>query len=313
MGKDKKPTKDQHYVPQVYLRGFSPDSKEMVDKDKMRIFRLPLHRIIDGNANVPIQSQAYVKYLYEVYDNEDRMVSVNYIENCLCDLENEFGRRVTRMLDKLESGNISKITDEERDFWESYISLQMVRTHEVIEAAKTFTENIFSGWMSKQESAALVMLKLFPFFSDITDIESVGEDIVSLHRKKLKDRIMCFGIDSNDSIFTSDKPVCGFVDNWESLNISGVIFPITSNCVLCFFNPATTPKEWDNSIFYLSEEAIQYIKKCIVVNAKTCLYSKSSFQEDELEFIYNVRNGVEKVEGLEYKNWDHHAITKEVE
>lgn len=312
MEKGKKPTKDQHYIPQVYLRKFSPDSEETVGKDKMRIFRLPLDQSMDWIEKVPIKSQAYVKYLYEVYDNKDNMVSVNYIENCLRDLENEFGRRARRLLNRLDNGKVSKITEEEREFWELYTSLQMFRTPEAIETAKTYTGSSLAGWMSKQECAALVMLKIFPFFSDIPDIDSVGENTVSLHSKKLKDRIMCFGIDSKDSIFTSDNPVCGFIDDWASKNISGIIFPIASNCVLCFLDPATTPKELDNSIFYLSGEQIQYFKKCIIIRAKTCLYSKHPFQKDELRFIYNVRNGIEKLEGVECEHLDHNAKTKEV-
>ena len=295
MGRDKKPTKDQHYIPQVYLRNFSPDSKKEVGRDKMRIFRLPLDKIMDWNEKVRIKSQAYEKYLYEVYDNEDNMISINYIENCLCNLENDFGLYVGKLLDRIDSGKISKIPEEEREFWELYTSLQMARTPKVIEATKIYTEDNLGDRLSKQECAALAMMTIFPFFSDI---DGINEDYISWNSKRLQDRIMCFGIDSSDSIFTSDNPVCGFIDDWDSKNISGVIFPIASNCVLLFLDPANTPKERNNSILYLSKEQIKYIKERIIINAKTCLYSKNAFQEDELQFIYDIHNNLEKTEAL---------------
>ena len=66
-------TKKQHYVPQVYLRGFSP-GEEMTYSFNLKT-GIPKHKPI------PIETVCYEKYLYEIKDSNGKIISDNYIEN----------------------------------------------------------------------------------------------------------------------------------------------------------------------------------------------------------------------------------------
>ena len=105
-------TKKQHYVPQVYLRGFSTDNKQiwsyMIDS-------------LDNGKYVPIESICREKYLYEVKDDEGNWLAPNRIEKKLSILEGMFAENL-RILEKkafLKENYRTKcfLTKDEKTFW----------------------------------------------------------------------------------------------------------------------------------------------------------------------------------------------------
>lgn len=77
-----KPTKKQHYVPQVYLRGFSNDGNS--------IYSSYLGGNPEFNKSVPISSLCVENYLYEFRSKENDLVLTNHIEKILSKYENVF-------------------------------------------------------------------------------------------------------------------------------------------------------------------------------------------------------------------------------
>jgi hypothetical protein len=69
-----KPTKKQHYVPQIYLRGFSSD-EEFVIRNELE------SQCIVSSKPVPIQSICREDFLYEIKDSEGSYIALNFIEN----------------------------------------------------------------------------------------------------------------------------------------------------------------------------------------------------------------------------------------
>ena len=71
-----KPTKNQHYVPQVYLKGFS--------RDEIHVYRNEMieDRIVSSKS-VPIESIFREKYLYEIKDSKGSFIAINHVEKCL--------------------------------------------------------------------------------------------------------------------------------------------------------------------------------------------------------------------------------------
>ena len=65
----KKITKKQHYVPQVYLRGFSDDKKHL--------WSYRLNSSLEGKM-VPIESVCRKHFLYEVRGNNGEIVTPNW-------------------------------------------------------------------------------------------------------------------------------------------------------------------------------------------------------------------------------------------
>ena len=79
---EKQITEKQHYVPQVYLQGFSQDGISVYEFNFKKDAPIP--------AAVPIDSVCREKLLYEVKDEQGEIINVNYLENVLCRYEGEF-------------------------------------------------------------------------------------------------------------------------------------------------------------------------------------------------------------------------------
>ena len=87
-------TRNQHYIPQVYLRGFSPDylgeNRERTDEAKFRIYAYNLNKEEKVNNPIPIKSICLKKDLYEINDSNENIVSANFLEKWLGVIESKF-------------------------------------------------------------------------------------------------------------------------------------------------------------------------------------------------------------------------------
>ena len=79
---EKQPTKKQHYVPQTYLRGFSPDSTYIYEYNLKQGKPIP--------EPVSIESICREKFLYEFRDNDGEFIWINALEEILGDIEGKF-------------------------------------------------------------------------------------------------------------------------------------------------------------------------------------------------------------------------------
>lgn len=90
--KGSKITKKQHYIPQVYLRGFSPEyGNNDIPVSKYTVFCHDLTGRNQFNDPIPIKSICYEKYLYEVTDRDGEIVLLNHLEHLFLIIEKMFG------------------------------------------------------------------------------------------------------------------------------------------------------------------------------------------------------------------------------
>ncbi len=83
-------TKNQHYVPQVYLRGFSKDYEPGIKvPEKGRVYGYDLINRFQS-LDVPIESVCRETYLYEIKNDDGFIISPNYIEKALGRMESQF-------------------------------------------------------------------------------------------------------------------------------------------------------------------------------------------------------------------------------
>ena len=75
MSKPQNPTQDEHYVPRVYLKGFSPDGNNIFFYD----FRNDFATI----KPVPVKSIFYEKNLYEARNSDKEIIYTNHVEKVL--------------------------------------------------------------------------------------------------------------------------------------------------------------------------------------------------------------------------------------
>ena len=138
---NKSVTKKQHYVPQVYLRGFSTNNKQ--------IWSYTIDSL-DNGKYVPIESICRENYLYEVKDNEGNWLTPNWIEKILSKLEGMFAENLRRIEKKafLTENYRTKcfLTKDEKVFWKLFVAIQMMRSpivlHEANDTVCFFSQQI---------------------------------------------------------------------------------------------------------------------------------------------------------------------------
>ena len=77
-------TKNQHYIPQVYLRGFSPEyekGSKSYPNSRYTIYCYDLNVKKQKYESVPIKSICYIQYLYEVTGHSGEIVLPDYLEH----------------------------------------------------------------------------------------------------------------------------------------------------------------------------------------------------------------------------------------
>ena len=91
--KGSKITKKQHYIPQVYLRGFSPEyGNNCIPVSKYTVFCHDLTGRNQFRNPIPIKSICYEKYLYEVTGRDEEIVLTNHLEDFFLIIEKMFGK-----------------------------------------------------------------------------------------------------------------------------------------------------------------------------------------------------------------------------
>ena len=163
MQKNKKPTKRQHYVPQVYLREFSQDQK--------RIYRYDIAKESQKNQPIPIDSVCYKKDLYEVINKADIKLSTNYVENVLATFEAIFSRHLKKIKNIVQSKPENKavyfLDQDEKNFWASYTAIQLLRCPWSLKESFDCTKNLFKDYFELDYLQALSIMLCLPFSKNL--------------------------------------------------------------------------------------------------------------------------------------------------
>ena len=158
------PKKKQHFVPQVYLRGFSPDYKRLgksdIPKEKFTIYSYNLEKgSYDSTEAVPISSICYKKKLYEIYGSDEKIIFPNWLENYFCALENMYGEYRTELERKIHRENIgisSFLSKKERVFWVTFIAIHLLRNAFALSEAEAAIKELSNTDVSDKEIKSVV-------------------------------------------------------------------------------------------------------------------------------------------------------------
>ena len=269
-----KPTKKQHYVPQVYLKGFSQDEK--------MIYRYDLAN--ESQKLVPISSVCYKKDLYEFKDEKGKKIASNYIEKILCEFEAEFSTHRNELKkfveENFEKNTICALNPNINAFWVSYIAVQILRRPWLLDIVQKNSEQHFSNdsTFSDEMIRTFSILFCFPFIKSIMMNEHSLYNILVQTLKKLS---LVIGVDKKDRIYTSDSPVYCFGSSLT--DIEKVIFPLTSNKAIYLLS-----KDYINTfgkilVFEMTDYEIDEINLSALYNAHSSIFSKYPFIETELK------------------------------
>lgn len=289
------PKKKQHYVPQVYLRGFSPEYKPLersiVEKDKFTILAYDLDtKKYDSIDAVPISSICFKKKLYEIYGSDEKIVFPNWLENYFCELEKMYGSYRTELERKIHKDNIgctNFLTKRERAFWVTFIAIHLLRNAYALSEAEAAIRELANEDVSDKEVRSVVRKLCLPFFQEICEKSSETKILEGILTPMYKMQF-AVGVDFNNQLITSDKGASIIGREFPTEEYDEVFFPITSS--VCLFLVGNDNKDvyLDNSMFELTEDGKKHVITNVVLDAYKKIYSNHRFSISEKKFIKDI-------------------------
>lgn len=288
-------TKKQHYIPQVYLRGFSPKNikDNVYDKKTYTIYMSDINKNNLESKEIGIQSACQKECLYELKDKDGKIVFPNYYENLFSELEKKFGKYRSKLENKVyEKANYRTncfLTKEEKAFWMVYIISQILRIPETLKAIENLNKNIWNDITDVQVQNITKEICLFPFNESIK-WNCIGKGVYEYFMTKMAKMSFCVCVDVNKRIVTANMPV--YITYNKDLNkeFDKVIFPISSG--ICLYLIGNENKKWckKNCLYPVTDNILEdIIKSMAEISSNTFIYSNHELTYKEKMYIKDVR------------------------
>ncbi|OYD94869.1 hypothetical protein CDG76_15975 [Nostoc sp. 'Peltigera membranacea cyanobiont' 210A] len=309
--------KQQHFVPQFYLRNFAnEDTLFVLDKIEKSIYQSHVKNVAQ---------QRYFNDFPDSFLPEELKDKIKYqfMENDLAKVELRFGdfiKQIINCLEKIEENNLFDslgVLDEEgKKKFSAFLALQLVRTTTPRGQIKEIFQSLDN--LKKRMDRALFNNKIdiqkvsFPcpepssnsiYFDDLLKV-GIEEDSIAQHlfyisnildqgsdseiSKRLSSHIWLFGINSTSiPLWTSDNPIAikQHEDFGTGLASHGVqvVYPITSKHLLIMFESNFWNKlnSYDRRSIFLSEEDVKSYNK---LQANQC-YRQTYSSEKNFELL----------------------------
>lgn len=307
-------TKKQHYVPQVYLRGFAPQylikcsEKNKHTKTKYGVFYYDLQERTQSKIAVPINSICFENDLYEVTGKSGEIVYDNRLEKRFSVLE----KRYAKLRNDIEKKAFVKdnyktkcfLTNDEKMHFIGYITIQLLRTPNFLENVFTVVKNNNDYKITDKQLMNLVRVKCLSFLDtyqyDVEHDKKIG--VISDEQMMLLSSIIrpmvgmsfMIGVDNKSRLITSDNPV--YIRNsnkecfmkGEDVQNDEIIFPITSSLCLIMVGGENKDKYPKNCLFEITDKWRKHIFAAMCCTTDKKIFSNHKFDKDELKIIDEV-------------------------
>ena len=280
-------TKDEHYIPKLYLRFFSPNENQIYQ-----------YRIGSRNLSkfVPIDSICYKKHLYELKNDNNEFICRNMIEKALSDYEGVYDTIVKSIISKSANESNYNIpcflsTDEKRILI-SFVATTILRSPRSLELAKECALDLaIKDGKNMLENAAKnsAILTCVPFDNIFNHIYKSRNDTVL---DELSDSLMnmsfLIGVANGDKLYTSDNPVYWHGSS-QTFDIDEVVFPLTSNLVLFLYPKKELPIGYRNKAIRLTDENVKGVNNRTIHCCREWVYSKKEINEAKINIIEEIK------------------------
>ncbi|WP_026513604.1 DUF4238 domain-containing protein [Butyrivibrio sp. LB2008] len=289
-------TKNQHYIPQVYLRGFSPEYKPL-RKSKLKssaytIYAYAIRSEKQLKKAVPIDDICQKKYFYEMKDDDGKFLNPNWIEKgfkCLEDMFSDYRYKLEKKAFNEENYSIKHFLDkEEIVFWLSYISLQVIRLPELLETAQQEVKRLCGDNVSDNDARNFVRRYCIPLFGKVDEKSKETMVFNSIIGPMFPMKII-LGVDIEGKLLTSDKTVYIYTDEIPCESYEEVIFPISAQICLVLIGGKKQEGVDHNRLFLIDADLRDYINGCISSAAFNKVYSNHLFSKREMKMIEESR------------------------
>ena len=268
-------TRRQHYIPQVYLGGFSPQYQNK--GEKYTIYFYDLEKRKQSKKDVPIKSICYEEYLYEMRGDAGKFVCDNHLEGFFSEIENTFHTYRDKLERKafLEENYNTKcfLTKEEKIFWAAYMIVQILRLPNGLDAVEQEIKKHMTYTSDNMLAHDAARWYCLPFFSEIN--EEIGQIIKTL-LKPMENMHIGVGVDLQGRIITSDNPVYVETSEWPCDEYNKIIFPV-------LFGKEEKKMVDENFLFPIGEADREEIIVSLASNAFKKIYLSYKLEEHEKE------------------------------
>ena len=293
-------TKKQHYIPQVYLRGFSPEyekDNKSVSHSRYTIYCHDLNSEKQNYKAVPIKSICYRDNLYEVTGSSGEIVLLNHLEDFFSGIEKMFGEFRSRLERKafIEDNYRIKcfLTNDEKIFWVTYIIIQILRIPQILEIAEKLSREILGEKINIKQAKNIARQFCLPFFKEI-DEDSDDAFIINALFEPMKNMSFGIGVDRHKGIITSDKTVYISAKSFPCDEYDEIVFPISSELCLFLFGNENKRNCRKNFLFPISDEIKEEIIKSMAVSSFGKIYSNHILDKNEKKYINEVISNMER-------------------
>lgn len=292
-------TEKQHYIPQVYLRGFSPEysrKRENYSKSKYTIYCHNINGKKQCLQAVPIKSICYKKNLYEITGNQEEVLFPNYLERFFSAIENMFGNYRDKLERKafLESNYYTRcfLTREEKAFWVTFIIIQILRLPQTLNIAEVVSRKTLGEEINVKQAKNIARILCLPFFRELEE-ESKELFVFNKLFEPMKTMSFGVGVDREKKVITSDKPVYILAEKFPCDEYEEIIFPISSELCLFLFGGEYKEHYHKNFLFSINDEMQEVIFKAMVSSTFGNIFSNHCLDKIERRYIKEVMRGGE--------------------
>lgn len=299
MANGHKDTHNEHFVPDGYLTGFSPNQN--LKYPQIYQYDLSGIKIYDGNP-VPIKSICFQYDLYETIMPNGNYFAINAHEHSIKAIEDTFYIHRNNIISRTHVANFNGnnfLSETEMSVLKIMIALQLIRYPERLQDAFNLMRKQKS-MTSKSDHVVEIISKLMCLpmwinydaieitqevkaFKEIADSPPVMIELI----ERLDGMNFRIGFSANGGIFTCDRPA--MVTKTDADSFDYVIYPLSSTHVLYMCSDKLSLPNHNNNIFLMRKEDVIFVNKQICEFAKRWVYNSHPFTSNEIELINEVR------------------------
>ncbi len=294
-----KPTKNQHFIPQMYLRGFS----EIKKSGKALIWQYNLNTMQQTPVQVDVQDICFEKHLYEIKSSDGSFVAQNTIEKAFGKIETNVSRVIRSIQIKSKNENCLNcstiLSEDDKSYLIIFITSLLYRTPETIEAGISLLKKT-NPEMDTRDARNFTLFNLLPLG---IDTEWDKNTIIRTAIEELSGMAFQIGITDDDVIITSDRPVVLWPPKEDDQygRPQAVALPLTSRLLLYLFPVESVDPIAKNCFIKLTPNYINDFCSSLSVYAKNWIYSRNALTKNQLKIIKEARKrlGITEMESNE--------------
>lgn len=280
---ENKPTVDEHFIPQCYLKQFSPDGEKIYEYDVVNKRQIPVP--------VPTESICYEKNLYEFKDVSGAYVYRNLIEKNFALFEGEFANTFRSIRSKMHNEanykTMSFLTEKEKALLVFFLSTMILRRPDILKAAQDYTMEVFGNQVTEITARNFVLQTCLPIYKKL-DVEE--QNLLNPVMQFFDDMSFVIGVTDNKEILTSDNPIVFFRDNIEDYRPNEIILPLSSCSVLYMASYSKTKRNCYNRLYKMNNADVKYVNEAVVTQCHRWIFSEAPLTDKMIKWITKERS-----------------------